>query len=79
MKRLTAALGATCLSLCLLTTPGASMPVQAQAPTEEPGISPQSDAIRWIYKIEDGKWYKRLYNCTKGYWIGEWIFIRNAD
>lgn len=27
----------------------------------------------WRYKIENGKTYKRLYDCTNRRWVGNWI------
>ena len=36
-------------------------------------IQPLSDDIRWVYKKENGKYYKRLYNYTNQTWIGDWI------
>ena len=36
-------------------------------------IQPLSDDIRWIYKKENGHYYRRLYNFTTCSWIGEWI------
>ncbi len=42
----------------------------------EESIMPLSDDIRYVYKItEDGKKYKRLYNYSKGMWIGDWIRV----
>ena len=78
-KQLTTILGAVCLCAGLLATPVAAMPVQANAPVEEPGISPNSDIIQWVFKVTDGKLYKRLYNHTKGIWIGDWIYVRDWD
>lgn len=41
---------------------------------------PQSDIIRWVYQeYPDGSLYKRLYNYTKGIWVGDWIKIRDAS
>lgn len=40
---------------------------------------PQADIIRWVYdEHKDGSLYKRLYNYTKGIWVGDWIKIRDA-
>lgn len=40
------------------------------------GIMPLSDDIRYLYKkTADGHMYKRLYNFSKGMWIGDWIQI----
>ena len=29
----------------------------------------------WLYKIEDGKLYKRLYNRSTGLWETDWIYV----
>lgn len=29
----------------------------------------------WFYKVIDGHVYKRLYNCTKEEWVGDWILV----
>ena len=52
------------------------MPVSAQ-PMEVVkegvvSIVPFADIIEWRYKMENGILYRRLYNLTKGFWIGEW-------
>ncbi len=41
----------------------------------ENSVAPRSDVTRWLYKIEDGKVYKRLYNSSIGVWIGDWIYV----
>lgn len=38
-------------------------------------VSPLSDIIKWRYKAVNGKLYKRLYNYSKGKWIGDWILV----
>lgn len=38
-------------------------------------VWPQSDIIEWRYKTENGKLYKRQYNCTKTKWIGSWQLV----
>ncbi len=77
MKRILVATGVLACSLCLVTTPAVALPVEAAAAAEE-GISPCSDTYQWIYKVIDGKRYKRLYNATTQEWIGEWIYIGEA-
>lgn len=32
-----------------------------------------SDKYVWKFKVENGVTYKRLYNVTKGVWVGNWI------
>ncbi len=38
-------------------------------------VTPRSDIIEWVYKIENGKIYKRLYNSSTASWIGDWIYV----
>jgi hypothetical protein len=38
-------------------------------------VTPRSDYKTWMYKVENGKIYKRLYNCSTGVWIGDWIYV----
>ncbi len=33
----------------------------------------RADLIDYVYKIIDGKLYKRLYNFTQEKWVGDWI------
>ncbi len=39
-------------------------------------IQPLSDDIRWIYKEENGRIYRRLYNYTTASWIGSWERVK---
>ena len=38
-------------------------------------IQPHADDIRWRFKTENGKTYKRLYNYTRHQWVGDWILV----
>ncbi|MSS01978.1 hypothetical protein [Floccifex porci] len=40
-------------------------------------VEPRADVYEWIYKTENGKTYKRLWNATKKRWETEWIQIGN--
>lgn len=35
-------------------------------------IEPLSDVYEWRYTIIDEKLYRRLWNKTKGKWVGDW-------
>ncbi len=59
-------------------------PVSAAEPCSSPAgyaraaessIAPLSDNLIWIYKSENGKRYKRLYNTSTRSWIGGWIYV----
>ena len=39
-------------------------------------VTPKADKIDYVYKIHDGKLYKRLYNFSKGEWLGNWILCK---
>lgn len=41
--------------------------------TVRESIIPYSHEYEWLYKVENGQLYKRLYNKTTGQWVGEWI------
>ncbi|MDO4490142.1 MAG: hypothetical protein Q4B85_03610 [Lachnospiraceae bacterium] len=38
-------------------------------------LESRSADIRWIYKNENGKTYKRLYNYSTQTWLSDWILI----
>lgn len=42
---------------------------------ENNGIETRSEVYEWMLKYENGKVYKRLYNVTRGYYVGDWIQI----
>lgn len=67
-----------CILLCLLfASPKITLAneIPSQISTTSESISPYSDIIEWRYKAVNGKLYKRLYNYSKGKWIGEWILV----
>lgn len=68
---------ALALSLCAtpLSASAAALLPAEPANMRETSVSPQSDALIWRYKIENGKIYKRLYNATKNAYIGNWIYV----
>ena len=43
------------------------------------GIVPRSDIIEYRYKVINGDLYRRLYNYTQEYWIGEWELILEGN
>ncbi len=75
IRRFVTLCSAVCISLAIMSSPIASMPVQAIGAQEE--IQPLSDKIEWRFKIENNKIYKRLYNYSIGDWVGEWIYVRD--
>lgn len=76
MKALFATLGVS-LAVCFLPlVPTVTAAEQCSYTTQyDNAIEPQSNALRWIYKIENGKRYKRLYNASTRDWVGDWIYV----
>lgn len=35
----------------------------------------RAEIYEWRFKLQNGKLYKRLYNCTRHEWAGDWILI----
>lgn len=66
------------LTLLIVAMGGAMLPnvelVQfATAVAEEgEGISTRADIIDWRYTTINDRIYRRLYNYSRGIWIGEW-------
>ncbi len=69
-------------SACVLTVCFMGMQVSAANLTtaqivaiknEDSGtIHPRQDKIGWLYKSENGRMYRRLFNYSKNEWIGDW-------
>jgi len=78
MKRIIASVGIATCCLTLTATPVTTLPVQAAAPTDET-VDPAAEILEWVYRITDGKVYKRLLNCTTQQWAGPWIYVGEAE
>lgn len=70
-------LGVMAMTACL------SVPVCGQAEevnhetevTVSDEIQPRDYIKEWVYKVENNKLYKRLYNYTTGRWETDWILV----
>lgn len=65
------------LSICSLL-PAVNVSASSQNITTEQygnSVAPRSDIKEWVYKIENGKKYKRLYNASTASWETDWIYI----
>lgn len=65
------------LSVCSLL-PVATVSASSQKVSMEQcenSVTPRSDIKKWVYKVENGKIYKRLYNASTASWIGDWIYV----
>lgn len=41
-------------------------------------IQPRTDIKEWVFKVENGNLYKRLYNYSTGHWETDWIFVMSG-
>lgn len=41
-------------------------------------IQPRTAIKEWVFKVENGNLYKRLYNYTTGHWETDWIFVMSG-
>ena len=39
-------------------------------------VNARADKIGWVYKQENGKYYRRLYNFTTQKYIGDWELVK---
>lgn len=60
--------------LCILTMFSTS-PVYAQENISSATIETRADILEWVFKTENGKMYKRLWNASKNRWETDWILI----
>lgn len=61
----------SCLSI--MATPVAAMDIPET--TDDTIITPQAEEVEWIYRqvIATGKYQRRLWSITYGYWKTDWI------
>lgn len=61
--------------LCALTLFATGIaPVYASAPpSDEGGISAQSEEVCWYFRTRDGVREMRLWSITNGRWITDWV------
>lgn len=73
--KLAVLMGAAAIVMAVPFTPSATLSAEAAVQSEEYGVQPLSDDIQWVYKVENGKIYKRLYNYSTANWVGNWIYV----
>lgn len=68
----------TVLLTCIVISGANGVQAYAYSPVPDNStsiISPRADIIEWRYKVDNGKLYKRQYNCTRNEWIGNWVLV----
>lgn len=72
------------LILCVIITMVSvmfSMPVMAEQENNTTvfgEIQPRTDIKEWVFKVENGNLYKRLYNYSTARWETDWIFVMSG-
>lgn len=64
--------GMLLLAVAVFASPAVTLVCAAAESTD---IEVCADIKEWLYKIEDGKMYKRLYNRSTGLWETDWIYL----
>jgi len=64
---------AAMLSLSMVAIPAAAMDIPETS--DNTIITPQAEETEWVYRqvIATGKYQKRLWSLTYGYWLTDWI------
>lgn len=65
-------IGMLLCAIAVLSTPTTTIVTYA---SESGDIEARTDFREWLYKIENDKLYKRLYNQTTGLWETDWIYV----
>lgn len=64
------------LSSVILAMP--VMAIQQENVLIENEVQPRTDIKEWVFKVENGNLYKRLYNYSTGRWETDWIFVMSG-
>lgn len=76
LRKLMLSAGAICFCAAItLTAPAATISAQAKTPST---ASTREAAYGYVYKIENNKMYKCLYNYSTRTFIGDWIYVRDV-
>ena len=67
--------GVASCCMCLLSAPISTLPVQAAASGNQNVAEPNHAIKEWVFAEKNGKLYKRLWNCSTGYFEGDWIYV----
>lgn len=81
MKKISkiAAMTLLCSLALFFAAPEFTISASAATPPKEETVQPCADVLRWVFKIEDNKLYKRLYNTSTFNWVGDWIYLHDIE
>ena len=76
LNKIKALAGIGLCALAILISPCATITSYA---SESDDIAVCAEIKEWIFKQENGKIYKRLYNASTGLWETDWIYVMDYD
>ena len=51
---------------------GTAFAQEKEVAVEKSSSIARADVIKYVYKVKNGKLYRRLYNYSKDTWLGDW-------
>lgn len=51
---------------------GTAFAQEKEVAVEKSSSIARADVRKYVYKVENGKLYRRLYNYSKDTWLGDW-------
>ena len=51
---------------------GTAFAQEKEVAVEKSSSIARADVIKYVYKVENGKLYRRLYKYSKDKWLGDW-------
>ena len=70
MKKTTRILAVIIAMTCIFS--GTAFAQEKEVAVEKSSSIARADVIKYVYKVENGKLYRRLYNYSKDTWLGDW-------
>lgn len=74
-KKLAVLFAAAGIALTVAFCPATAISAQAALLPPDTIVSPQHDDLQWVFKVENGKIYRRLYNYSTANWVTPWLYV----
>lgn len=75
-RRFLAFSAAVICALSLVSLPATAQAIHREAlytASDEGGIAPHSERVKWYFRTNNGVLEKRLWSITYGHWITAWV------
>ena len=74
-KRLAVLFASAGIAFTAAFCPTATLCTQAAILPPDVIVSPLHDDLQWVFKVENGKIYRRLYNYSTANWVTPWLYV----